>query len=47
MNDLFKQEKHGELPRPISEGGERIPEPGIIVIGRTFSHTIHRPGRRP
>ena len=26
MNDLFKREKHGELPRPISEGGERAYE---------------------
>ncbi len=65
MNDLFKREKFGHLPRAISnEGkhthayalgdiaywspgpdiavyyhhdGERIPDPGVIVIGRIAS----------
>jgi hypothetical protein len=65
MSDLFKREKYGELPRAISDGGERthtyalgdvaywspgpdvavyyrddgerIPDPGIIVIGNITS----------
>ena len=65
MNDLFRREKFGHLPRAISEGGEptkryevgdvvywppgpdlavfyrhdgqKIPDPGIIVIGKIDS----------
>ena len=65
MNDLFKREKFGHLPRAISEDGkhahtyalgdisywspgpdvaiyyhhdgERIPDPGVIVIGKIAS----------
>jgi hypothetical protein len=65
MNDLFRREKYGHLPRAISEGGkrthtyevgdiaywppgpdvaiyyrndgERIPQPGIVVLGRIES----------
>ena len=74
MNDLFRREKYGELPRAISEGGkrthtyevgdiaywrpgpdaaiyyrndgQRIPEPGIVVLGRIESgvEALDRPG---
>ena len=74
MNDLFRREKYGELPRAISEGGkrthtyevgdiaywrpgpdvaiyyrhdgQRIPEPGIVVLGRIDSgvEALDRPG---
>ena len=65
MNDLFRREKYGRLPRAISEGGkrthtyevgdiaywppgpdvaifyrhdgQRIPQPGIVVLGRIDS----------
>jgi hypothetical protein len=74
MNDLFKREKFGHLPRSIStdgkrthtyalgdiaywppgpdvaiyynHDGERIPDPGIIVIGKVSSglNTLNVPG---
>jgi len=74
MNDLFRREKYGRLPRAISEGGkrthtyevgdvaywppgpdvaiyyrhdgQRIPEPGIVVLGRIDSgvEALDRPG---
>ena len=69
MNDLFRREKFGHLPRAISNegkrthtyevgdiaywspgpdvhGGEEIPDPGIIVIGKIDSgvETFDVPG---
>lgn len=56
MNDLFRREKYGHLPRALSEGGERVktfhvgdviywsPGPDIAIIFRQGGPSIPDPG---